>query len=280
MILFKDGVKYLPYEYTDEKELTQMVIEHYKEIFGANTLYFDPQTMKTETGIATRSDGIIIPTDETQWYILEVELASHRVYDLIVPQIMKFNRAYRQPETRKKIANAIFTLIKKDPYKTAILQTQKTEDIYKYLNEIIDTPPIIAIVIDQKTAELEVVCKDLKFETKATEFKTYTRENAGMNVHVHEFEPLYRKPLIPRMLESIITVLEQIYAKGKTYDEAVKIAAKKLNLNEPTMRAYCTREIGLTAKQFRKLIKDKKRLKAILTEKFPDYESTINKTIP
>jgi len=31
MLLLKDGVKYLPYEYTSEEELTQMVIEHYKE---------------------------------------------------------------------------------------------------------------------------------------------------------------------------------------------------------------------------------------------------------
>jgi len=47
MILLKDGVKYLPYEYASEEELTEMIVEHCKEIFGINTLYFDPQTMKT-----------------------------------------------------------------------------------------------------------------------------------------------------------------------------------------------------------------------------------------
>lgn len=29
-----DGVKYIPYEYEDEKELEQMIVEHYKDIFG------------------------------------------------------------------------------------------------------------------------------------------------------------------------------------------------------------------------------------------------------
>jgi len=64
MLLLKDGVKYLPYEYASEEELAQMVIEHYKEIFGANTLYFDPQTMKTHIGIKARNDGIIFATDQ------------------------------------------------------------------------------------------------------------------------------------------------------------------------------------------------------------------------
>jgi len=34
MILLKDGVKYIPYEYSSEEELVQMVVEHIKEIFG------------------------------------------------------------------------------------------------------------------------------------------------------------------------------------------------------------------------------------------------------
>jgi len=278
-LLLKDSVRYLPYEYVDEKELEQMVLEHYKEIFGINTLYFDPQTMKTETGTATRSDGIIIPTDNTKWYILEVELASHRVYDLIVPQIMKFNRAYRQPETRKKIANAIFTLIKKDPYKTAVFQTQKIEDTYKYLNEIIDTPPMIGIVIDQKTPELEAVCKDLKFETRTTEFKTYTRENAGTNVHVHEFEPLYETQPPPRTLQCILMVLELVYKRGKTYDEAAEISAKRLKLLKGDIKHRCTIDLGLKASQLRKLLNNKEKLTKSIIAKFPDYEDTIREAI-
>jgi len=93
------------------------------------------------------------------------------------------------------------------------------------------------------------------------------------------FEPMFGEVSIPKTLLKILKVLELIY-KGKTYDEAVKITAKKLDLFAGTVRAACTKDIGLTAKHFRKLIKDKKRLRTILIEKFPDYESTINKTIP
>jgi len=279
MILLKDGVKYLPYEYLSEEELTQMVVEHYREIFGINTLYFDPQTMKTHIGIEARNDGIILASDKNQWYILEVEMAAHSLSRHIIPQIMKFHMAYQQPETRRKITDALYNLVKQDPYKIATLQTQKMEDIHKYLTELIETPPIIAIIIDQTTPELDAVCKNLPFKTRTTEFKTYTRENAGMNVHIHEFEILYEKPPPPKTLLNILTVLEQVYKKEKTYDEAAKIAAKKLKLYEGTMRAACTRDIGLTAKQFRKVIQDRNRLTTILIEKYPDYEDLINRTL-
>jgi len=46
-VLLKDGVKYYLYEYSSEKELANMIAEHYNEIFGENTLFFDEQTMKT-----------------------------------------------------------------------------------------------------------------------------------------------------------------------------------------------------------------------------------------
>ncbi|MEM3731527.1 MAG: hypothetical protein QXG27_02930 [Candidatus Bathyarchaeia archaeon] len=79
MILLKDGVKYLPYEYNSEEELTKMVTEHIKEIFGENAIYFVPQTMKTNIKIESRNDGIILALGQNLWYILEVELAAHPV---------------------------------------------------------------------------------------------------------------------------------------------------------------------------------------------------------
>lgn len=131
MILLKDGVKYFPYEYESEKELAQMVVEHYKDIFGANTLYFDPQTVKTKIGIEGRNDGIMLVAKQNKWYILEVELSKHSLHKHIIPQITKFNITYQQPETRKKNINTLYNLIKQDLVKTAMLGTLKIEDVQK-----------------------------------------------------------------------------------------------------------------------------------------------------
>jgi len=279
MLLIKDGVKYLPYDYTSEEELAQMVIEHYKEIFGKNSLYLDPQTMKTHVGIEARNDGIILDIEQNKWYILEVELAQHSLRRHIIPQATDFSIAYEQLDTRKKLTETIFNLIRQDPQKTAAFQAQKIEDIHKYLTETIDTAPTIAIVIDQKTPELTQVSKKLLFKTKTTEFQTYTRENAA-NVHIHLFEPLYEEKLaMPKQLLNILTVLDQMYRKGKTYDEATKIASKKLNIKEKSIRHDCTTDMGLTSRQFNRIIKDKQKLRRLITEKFPNYTDKIRETL-
>jgi hypothetical protein len=96
-----------------------------------------------------------------------------------------------------------------------------------------------------------------------------------VNVHLHEFEPLYEKPTPSKILQSILTVLEHVYKKGKAYDEAAKTAAKKLKLNEKTIKHYCTTDIGLTSNQFRKLLKDKEKTKQLLIGKFPEYKDVI-----
>ena len=190
MILLKDGVKYFLHEYVSEEELEQMVVEHYKDIFGISSLYFDPQSMKTRMGLEARNDGIILALDQNRWYILEVELAKHPLHEHIIPQITKFSIAYEEAGTRKKIINTLYTTIRQDAFKTAIIQTQKIEDLHKMLTDLIDIQPTIAIVIDQKTLELDSICRKLPFTTQTLEFKTYARENIGIGVHIHEFQAL------------------------------------------------------------------------------------------
>jgi hypothetical protein len=166
MILLKDGVKYLPYEYSSEEELTKMVTEHIKEIFGENALYFGPQTMRTQAGIESRNDGVVLTIDRNAWYILEVELAKHPLPEHIIPQITKFSLAYEEPETRRKIVNALYNEIRADPIKTAMLKRQDIEDLHKALTDLINTQPTIAIIIDRKTPELDSLCKNCHSQQK------------------------------------------------------------------------------------------------------------------
>jgi len=87
------------------------------------------------------------------------------------------------------------------------------------------------------------------------------------------------KPMIPKTIQRVLIVLEQVYKKGITYDEAVKTVAEKLHLNESTIRAYCTRDIGLTATKFRKLIQNKEETIKLVARKFPEYEDTIREAL-
>lgn len=293
MVLVKDGVRYSPQEYASEEELAQMVIEHYKDIFGVDSLFFAPQTMKTQTRIEARNDGVILDLNQNRWYILEVELGKHPLHKHIIPQITEFSIAYEEAATRKKIVNTLYSAIRQDAFKAATIQTQKIEDLHKALTDQIDAQPTIAIVIDQKTSELDSICKKLPFPTQIIEFKTYAREKIGIGVHIHEFLPVFgekeqKEKIEERQIkpsregpQTLIQVLEVagLAFKGERLNKAFKEIAKQHAVHVSTVRDKCTRQLGINTERFRKLIQDQKSFITFLKEKYPQHENLINEKL-
>jgi len=295
MLLLKDGVKYLPYEYTSEEELAQMVIEHCKEIFSESAIFFDPQTMKTQIGIEARNDGIVLAPEQNRWCILEVELSKHPLHEHIIPQISRFSIAYEEVATRKKIVNTLYETIRKDVFKTAAIQNQKIEDLHKMLTDLIDMQPTIAIVIDKKTQELDQICRKLPFQTQTTEFKTYERENTGIGVHIHEFQPLWEKQkktdvqltkspeektqkLIPKKLAEVLEVAALVF-RGEDPVKAAKIVAEQHGILYGTVTDKMTRQLGIDMGTFREMVKDKTRFGEFLKKRYPQYQSIISENL-
>jgi hypothetical protein len=289
MVLVKDGVRYFLHEYISEEELAQMVIEHYKDIFGVDSLFFDPQTMKTRTRIEARNDGVVLALNQNRWYILEVELAKHPLHKHIIPQITEFSIAYEETATRKKIVNTLYTAIRQDAFKAASVQTQ-IEDLHKSLTDQIDAQPTIAIVIDQKTSELDSICKKLPFPTQIIEFKTYAREKIGIGVHIHEFLPvLEEKEKIERRQtkpskegpQRLMQVLEvaALAFKGEGLNETLKSVARQHGVHESTVRDKCTRQLDINTERFRELIQDRNRFVTFLKERYPQHENLIDEKL-
>ena len=79
-IILKDGVKYNRFSFETENQFEKIVLSQFKFIFGENAILFDKQKIKTATGIGTIPDAFVICPDKMKWYIIEVELASHNVY--------------------------------------------------------------------------------------------------------------------------------------------------------------------------------------------------------
>lgn len=215
MELLIDGVLYKLWTPKDEAALENMVKEHAKDIFGEDSIYFDIKpTLRSQAGIGSKPDGYVIVFGDTpQWYIVEVELSSHPLYEHIVSQMTKFSRAINEPYTQKAIVNVMYSEIKNAVFKQALVQNKiGSREIHEFLSSLISSRPILAIVIEEKTKELEEVCSSLPLKTKVVEFKTFVREGVGLAVHAHLFEPLYRP-----------TVTEErpaIGPKGKKKEEA------------------------------------------------------------
>ncbi len=199
-MLLIDGVKYQEWTPTNEEELENMVKEHAQEIFGENSIYLDiKHKIKSKSGVGSIPDGyVIILGDSPQWHIIEVELSSHPLHEHIVSQIGKFISGIRNPATQSDIVNAIYDEIKTDDllcYKMrkAII----SDEIHKYLSDCISKSPIVTIIIESKTPELDEALNAINHpQKKVVQFQTFKRE-AAETVHAHQFEPLPSTPPPP-----------------------------------------------------------------------------------
>ncbi len=190
-ILLEDGIKYVPYRYKDEGEFEQMVMEHRETIFGVDSVFFPKQRIKARSGIVTIPDGFILLINDKKWYILEMELASHPLYEHIVVQVNKFNAAIKNSETRSKLIDAFYKEVTNNievRYKFEV--NGITKESYKFLSDAVNKNPEVVVVIDERTKELDEVCESLPFRTTVLKFETYCREKIGIGVHVHSFDTL------------------------------------------------------------------------------------------
>lgn len=195
MELLIDGVRYKLWTPKDEASLEDMVKEHSKDIFGEDSIYFDiKQTIRSQAGIGSKPDGYVIAlSDMQQWYIVEVELSSHPLYQHIVSQMTRFSRAIKETKTQKEIVDSIYNEIMNDKFKRTLVQEKiGSREIHEFLSHLISRVPTLVIVIEEKTKELEEVCSSLPINTEVVEFKTFEREGIGLAVHAHLFEQIWK----------------------------------------------------------------------------------------
>jgi hypothetical protein len=295
-LLLKDGIKYLPYRYKDEDELEQMVIDHYEVIFDKNAVFFQKQKISAHSGIGTIPDGFVLLIDERKWYIVEVELSAHPLYEHIVVQISKFNSAIKNPSARRKLIEAFFNEAKDDIQLRYKFEAEGiTKELYKFLSDTLANDPEIIIIIDEQNKELDEVCGVLPFKTSILELKTFYREGVeDAKVHIHFFDSLKEYegeklkigeekkivkhgPYIPKggskTLIDVLDVATIVFDEGKNYNEAVKTLSSRRNVTIQTIMDHCTRRLdNIKTAEFKALLKDKEKLLSFLKKKFPQDE--------
>jgi predicted transport protein len=257
-MLIIDAIKYRLWTPKDEeKEFHPMIKEHYKEIFGENSIYFDVKhKLMSKSGIGSIPDAYVISVSKPyQWYVVENELASHPIYDHIVRQLTKFINGIKSQSTRNQILDTFYDEIRSDKLLRAYVEKAiGSQEIYHFLSRLLSNPPQIVIVIDQKTEEVKEACQVLRYQTSIVEFKTFLREDAE-NVHAHLFRPLYaieeipekgkkereRRPL-PEHYKSWKKMLQWVDESTQSLVEGLSTTIRNtlVNVNEVTHgRYYC-----------------------------------------
>jgi len=198
-MLLIDGVTYEVWTPSNEDEFEQIVKEHAKDIFGEESIYLDiKHKLKSKSGIGSIPDGyVIIFGDQPHWHIVEVELSSHPLYEHIVPQVSKFISGIKNPSTQREIVDTLYREIDSDEFlKLRLRKAIGTTETYKFLSDLLSRLPVITIIIEKHTGQLDEAISALAHpQIKIVEFQTFTREGGGLSVHAHLFQPLY--PAVP-----------------------------------------------------------------------------------
>lgn len=199
-VLLKDGVKYILHSYKNEMELQALVEQNIEQLFGEDAIFLPGRRIgvpRGEKGAKGIPDGFIVTIKEKKWAIIEVELVSHPIHDHIISQISRFNLAWKKGETTKAMVDAYFQASND----SKIIQSKferfgVREEIYRYLTSIFKEDPLLVIIIDEKTPELDEVKDNVKFETHWSIFKTYRREGISDLVPIFEYEPIFHNEQI------------------------------------------------------------------------------------
>jgi hypothetical protein len=192
-ILVIDGVKYEEWTPKTEDDFERVVKEHAKDIFGEQSIYLDlKQKLKSKAGIGSIPDGYALTlADDPDWYIVEIELSSHPVFEHIVSQINKFTVGIKSPHIQTEIMHGLYQEISKDEVlKERIASQIGSAEIFKFVSDLVSRSPKLAIIIDEETEELREAVDGLKLETRVVEFRSFAKQNTGILQHAHLFEPI------------------------------------------------------------------------------------------
>lgn len=223
-ILLIDGVTYEVWTPSNEDEFEQIVKEHAKDIFGEESIYLDiKHKLKSKSGIGSIPDGYaLVLTDKPHWYVVEVELSSHPVFEHIVLQMSRFASGIKNPSSQKEIVDVLHEEISRHEDLIAKIKSKTGPvEIHKFLSTLIPQLPKLAIVIDKEAEELREAVEGLKLETEIVEFVTFVRKDAGISQHAHLLEPL--EPSLPNPIARFLQEVREQFVERKPRVKCSKV---------------------------------------------------------
>lgn len=159
MVLFYNNQKYYEYTFKNEEEIESDVIVNSPLFFGQKSMFIESKKKIDSKFIgATIPDGFLFDfsePDNPEFYIVEVELASHDFYKHIFPQVTKFFAFFKNPQSQTELVEKLFTLIDSNSIlKKEFKKHLGEKEIYKSIKDIIENSQNILLVIDDEMEEL------------------------------------------------------------------------------------------------------------------------------
>lgn len=159
MILLKNNQTFREYNYLNEDEFEDEILQNSKLFFGKDTVLIE-----SKKKIETKSFGGSIPDgflfdfsdkENPEFYLIELELVKHDFFRHIFPQITKFFAFYRNSKNQAEFIEKIFTIINSDPeLRKEFKKYLGEKEIYKSIKDTIENSQKILLILDGDKQEL------------------------------------------------------------------------------------------------------------------------------
>jgi predicted transport protein len=269
MKLFTNGKMFSEYRFEKETEFEKEITANSKYFFGKDSILIEAKR-KIETKAFGNSipDGFLFDLsnkDNPEFYILEIELAKHKFFDHIFPQITKFFGFFKNESNQADLVEKIFTVITNDlDLKKEFKKYLGEKEIYKFIKDTIENSQNILLVIDEDKKELPDITETYSDTwgkiVKVMLVKKYTNGNEFIYTIHPDFENIeYAEIVIEKgddvqasnfteeyHLEGIADTLKKVYSKIKetlfTFDNSIIFNPQKyyISIKKDKNIAYLT----------------------------------------
>lgn len=161
--IFMNGKRYEETKFSREEHFEDLIYSNSKTLFGEKSIYLNIKKKLDAKSLGyTIPDGFLFDfrnPNYVDFYLVEVEMASHDFYRHIFPQITKFFAFFKEKK-RMELIDKIYTYIKsnqeiEDSFKSFIGK----KELYKSLKDILDDSQNILLVIDEPIDEITEIQK-------------------------------------------------------------------------------------------------------------------------
>lgn len=159
MILYSNQKSYTEQAFSLEADLERELVSHAKLIFGEASIYIDAKRkIEAQALGGTIPDGFLFDLsdpDDAEFYLVEVELATHDFFRHIFPQVTKFFAFFKNTNSRTNLIEKIYSIVNADPsLRAEFAKHLGTRELYKFIKDTIENSQNILLVLDEQKKEL------------------------------------------------------------------------------------------------------------------------------
>jgi len=235
-------------EYKDEKELEKVVESRPEVILNEDVIYLPKKFIQTLGGAGTEPEAIAMDLSTERWYIIEVELAVHGVWNHIAPQVSKQAAAANNSRTKRELGRIFLAEVEtKERWKKKLVDKGIPETrMQEAIERILGKDPVIVIPIDHKPTDLDEWAKTQRYEVVPIVIEKYVEvgnNEVAYQVHSDQLvaspEPPSEEKVAERPAITEEDFLRQCDKPGQIiYPRLKELAGEKKHEFKPSTQSF------------------------------------------